>query len=74
MRADNTMLCIYINNVFVFIHTTYTDIVEVFRGDEDGMVILSWFFLVRSIIRRIIKRLLELWLKLQHSLKNQTLN
>lgn len=39
------MLCIYINNVFVFIHTTYTDIVEVFRGDEDGMVILSWFFL-----------------------------
>lgn len=45
MRTDNTMLCIYINNVFVFIHTTYTDIVEVFRGDEDGMVILSWFFL-----------------------------
>lgn len=32
------MLCIYINNVFVFIHTRYTDIIEVFRGGANELV------------------------------------
>lgn len=36
------MLCIYINSVFVFIHTTYTDFVDVFRSEDDEVVNIDY--------------------------------
>lgn len=47
------MLCIYINNVFVFIHTAYCDIIDVLRGSADEMV-KGFFSKISLIFKKLI--------------------